>query len=143
MNKAQQRAIKYVNTLNEIIETTQQVQEKLNPGYQEIKAALEQENLINMDASHYLQIQSSFQMGTDEYAELTKKLQQTKAPARIMGVNMLLVDAYKDYVVACQSMVDSMHDDRTVDQEQFLAAEQAQDKATDLISKHLQKMNQM
>ncbi|UQS81835.1 hypothetical protein MOO45_06445 [Bombilactobacillus folatiphilus] len=141
MNKMQQRALHYANTLNDVLQKTQEIQEDLNPKFQEIKTALDNDQLVEMASSHYLQIQGDFQHGTDEYAKLTQKLAALKAPAKIMGVHLNLVHSYQAYVQACQQMIDSMKDDRTVDQEAFKASELAQDQATDEMTKCLQRMN--
>ncbi|RHW45132.1 hypothetical protein DS832_08450 [Bombilactobacillus bombi] len=143
MNQAQKRAITYAHVLNEVIEDTQKIQDDLNPKFQQIKEALATGNLIDMKSSEYLKIQGDFQSGTDEYAKLTDKLHNAKAPAKLMGVHLSLVQAYKDYTQACQDMINSMKDDRTVDESAFAASEEAQDQILDKIGKYLMKMNQM
>lgn len=139
-NKAQQRAIKYAQTLNDVLQRTQEIQEELNPKFQEIKTALQKNELEQMQSAHYLTIQGDFQHGTDEYAQLTQQLADLRAPARFMGIHMNLVQAYRAYVQACQQMIDSMKDNRTVDLEQFQQSEQDQDQATDEIAKCLQRL---
>ncbi|MBA1434699.1 hypothetical protein [Bombilactobacillus bombi] len=143
MNRAQKRAVTYARILNEVMEKTQEIQEDLNPKFEQIKAALAAGNLTEMKSSEYLKIQGDFQKGTDDYARLTEKLQAVQAPARIMGVHLSLVEAFQEYVKACQDMIDSMKDDRTVDLAAFQASEQSQDQILDKISKYIIRMNQI
>lgn len=143
MNKTQQKARHYSQVLNQVIERTQAIQEELNPQFEEVKTALANDQLTAMKSSHYLEIEGQFQHGTDEYQQLAAQLQQATPPAKLMGLNFSLVKVYREYVAACQAMIDSMKDDRTVDISAFKAAEAAQDQTTTAMGKILVKMNQI
>ena len=121
MNRMQQRAVNYARVLNDVIEKMQSIQDDLNPKFEKIKTALADGNLTAMKSSEYLKIQGDFQR----------------------GIQLSLVQALQNYTQACQSMIESMKDDRTVDESAFQAAEEAQDLYLDKISKYLMKMGQL
>ena len=143
MNHMQQRAANYARVLNDVIEKMQSIQDDLNPKFEKIKTALANGNLTAMKSSEYLKIQGDFQRGTDDYSKLAEKLHSVKAPAKLMGIHLSLVQALQNYTQACQNMIESMKDDRTVDESAFQAAEEAQDLYLDKISKYLMKMGQL
>lgn len=143
MNRMQQRAANYARVLNDAIEKMQSIQDDLNPKFEKIKTALAAGNLTAMKSSEYLKIQGDFQRGTDDYGKLAEKLHSVKAPAKLMGIHLSLVQALQNYTQACQNMIESMKDDRTVDEPAFQAAEEAQDLYLDKISKYLMKMGQL
>lgn len=143
MNHMQQRAANYARVLNDVIEKMKSIQDDLNPKFEKIKTALANGNLTAMKSSEYLKIQGDFQRGTDDYCKLAEKLHSVKAPAKLMGIHLSLVQALQNYTQACQNMIESMKDDRTVDESAFQAAEEAQDLYLDKISKYLMKMGQL
>ncbi|MGR3741280.1 hypothetical protein [Companilactobacillus sp. DQM5] len=142
MNQMQKKAMAYANTINDMIQKTQEVQERLNPKFEEIKKAIDNNKLKDMKSSDYLEIQGDFQKGTDEYKKIAKVMHEVKAPARLMGIQHNLAVTYDEYAAACQDMVDSMKDNRDVDIEAFNNAELKQEEATDKISKYIQKIFQ-
>lgn len=142
MNPAQKRALQYGNTVNDTVQKTQEVQEKMNPQFEIIKEALDNGKLKDMASSEYLEIQGDFQTGTDEYKKLAQVMHDAKAPARLMGTHHNLAKAYDEYAQSCQDMVDSMKDNRDVDVDAFTEAEAKQEEATDKISKYIQKIFQ-
>lgn len=142
MNQMQKRAMAYMNAINQMIEKTQEVQEHLNPLFEEITQAIEKKTLKDMQSAKYLEIQGEFQEGTNEYKKIAKNMKTVKAPAKLMGIQYNLTAAYVEYGDACQAMVDSMKDNRDVDLEAFNAAEERQEAATDKISKYIQRIAQ-
>lgn len=143
MNKTQQRAIRYAQLINGMIQNLEDNQTDLNGDYERLKKAIEADKVAEISAADYWAIQEHFQKGTDSYQDQLTKLKKGQAPARIMGTQHLLVDAYTKFVDGCQAMVDSMLDDRTIDVDKFNQAEQAQDLATDKIGKYIQKITQL
>lgn len=143
MNQAQKRAVNYVRTLNDVVDKTQETQKKLNKQFEVIKKAMNDGTLKDMKSADYLSIQGEFQSGTDEYAKLADRLSNAKAPAKLFGINLSLVQSYRDYVKSCQAMIDSMKDDRTVDKAAFEQSENDQDVASAEMTKHILKMNSL
>ncbi|GKQ43146.1 hypothetical protein RD055328_10690 [Companilactobacillus sp. RD055328] len=142
MNPAQKKAIQYANTVNDAVQNTQEVQEKMHPQFEVIKKAIDENTLKDMLSSKYLEIQGDFQQGTDEYKKIAKVMHEAKAPARLMGTHHNLANVYDEYAQSCQDMVDSMKDNRDVDIEAFTIAEKKQEEATDKISKYITKIFQ-
>lgn len=143
MNKTQQRAIRYAQLINGMIQNLEDNQTDLNGDYERLKKAIEADKVAEISSADYWAIQEHFQKGTDSYQDQLAKLKKGQAPARIIGTQHLLVDAYGQFVEGCQTMVDSMLDDRTIDVAKFDEAEQAQDQATDKIGKYIQKITQL
>lgn len=142
MNPTQKKAMIFANTINNAIKVTEEVQERLNPFFEELKAAMDADKVKEMESAKYLEILSEFQDGTDEYKKIADSLSKIKAPARFMGVHHNLTSAYKAYAVACQDMVDSMGDDRVINVEAFNDSELRQEKESDSIAKYIQKIFQ-
>lgn len=142
MNSTQKRAFDYGNKINELIQRTQEVQEKMNPQFEIVRKAIDDNKLKDMAAPEYLQIQGDFQQGTDDYKKIAKEMHSAKAPAKLMGTQHNLAATYDEYAQSCQDMVDSMQDNRDVDIDAFNEAEQKQEIATDKISKYIQKIFQ-
>ncbi|WP_416353292.1 hypothetical protein ACNAN0_10940 [Agrilactobacillus fermenti] len=143
MNKTQQKAVRYAQLINDLVENLEKNQSDLNPDFEKLKAAIQQDTVKDIPADDYWQIQEHFQQGTNNYQADLEKLQHGQAPARLVGTHHLLLHAYEDFVAGCQQMVDSMLDDRTIDTKAFDTAEQAQDAATEKIGKYIQKLTQL
>lgn len=143
MNQTQKKAIEYARTINNMVQKTQEVQERLNPQFEIIKQAIDNKKVAELDVDKYGAIKADFQKGTDEYKEVAQELHNAKSPAKLMGVHHKLVVAYDDYSNACQDMVDSMKDTPEIDVPAFETAEDKQEKASDAISKFIQRISQL
>ncbi|WP_270330067.1 hypothetical protein [Lapidilactobacillus dextrinicus] len=139
-NKMQQKAMRYGSVINRVIEETEQTQEKLDPMFKELKTKLDAQDMASLSADRYNEIRQGFAAGTQTYDELLQQLNQAQAPARLMGNHHLLVAAFSDFVKGCQAMTESLHNDQSVDVDQFAQAEKDQDDATERLSKYLTKI---
>ncbi|MFD1465786.1 hypothetical protein ACFQ4L_06900 [Lapidilactobacillus mulanensis] len=139
-NKMQQRAMNYGNLINNVIEQTEQMQEKLDPLFKELKEKLSSNDLASLSTDRYQEIRQGFAEGVQVYDELLGRLDKAQAPARLMGNQKLLAGAFRDFVAGCQEMTESLNDDQTVDREKFDAAEAKQDESTERLSKYLTKI---
>lgn len=142
MNQAQKKAMEYARVINNMVQKTQEVQERLNPQFETIKTALDSGKVADMKADEYTAIKVDFQKGTDEYKAVAETLHVAKSPAKLMGMHHNLATAYDRYAQACQDMVDSMKDTPEIDKSVFEAAEKNQEEASDEISKFIQKISQ-
>lgn len=143
MNKTQQKAVRYAQLINEMIQNLQDNQSDLNDDFEKLKQAIKADTVADIAANDYWAIQEHFQKGTDSYrAELTK-LRKGQAPAKLMGTHHLLVNAYETFAEGCQAMVDSMLDNRTIDAAKFTESEKIQDSASDKIGHYVQKITQL
>lgn len=142
-NKLQQRALHYGNTINHVIEQTEEMQEKLDPMFQELKEKITSQDLASLSTDRYQEIRQGFAEGVQVYDELLTNLDQAQAPARLMGNHRQLVKAFRDFVEGCREMTESLREDQTIDQPQFYAAEAKQDESTERLSKHLARIGQL
>lgn len=142
MNQAQKKAMEYARVINNMVQKTQEVQERLNPQFEIIKTALNSSKVADIKVDEYIAIKADFQKGTDEYKAVAETLHAAKSPAKLMGMHHNLVTAYDRYAQACQDMVDSMEDTPEVNKAAFESAEKNQEEASDDISKFIQKISQ-
>ncbi|MCI2172119.1 hypothetical protein [Schleiferilactobacillus perolens] len=143
MVKAQQKFLLYAKTINDLVDGMTSLQEKMDPDFQTVKNAITEDAVKEMPEDKYMKIIENFTKGTDGYRDLLATLQKSTVPARLMGNHHLFMTAFRDFIAGCQAMIDSMHDDRTIDVAAFDDAEKAQDKATDEIGKYLGRVNQL
>lgn len=139
MTKAQQKILRYARIIDDLIANTQQTQADLNPLFETLKANINN-NKANINATDYVKTLTAFKKGTTTYQLQLDKLTNAEAPARFLGVHHSLVTAYQNYVNGCQKMIDSMHDDQTIDEKQFFDAETQQNQANLKITHYLQKL---
>lgn len=139
MTKAQQKMLRYARIIDDLIANTQQTQAYLNPLFEALKPNIDN-NKANISATDYAKTLTAFKKGTATYQLQLDKLANAEAPARFLGAHHSLLAAYRDYVAGCQEMVDSMHDDQTIDEKQFFDAEKQQDQANLKITRYLQKL---
>jgi len=143
MNAAQKRAMQYGNLINNTVQTIQEEQDTLNPGFEKLRDALDRSKVEDMDAVEYVKIQKDFAKGTKNYQETLAKLEKGKAPARLMGTHISLVSAFRNYVEGCADMTASIGEDKKIDRHQFNEAEKKQDEYMDKFSKYIQKLTDL
>lgn len=144
MNKAQQKLVRYGNLIAAVVRGMEAEQEALNPKFEQLRTAIDEDKLADINADDYAATKSAFAEGTATYQQQLDSLTTADAPARLMGNHKLLVAAYTDFVAGCQAMTDSLGKDKaSLDVAAFNAAEQAQDAATEQIMKHLQRVSQL
>lgn len=139
MTKEQQKMMRYAHVIDDLIANTQKIQAELNPLFEELKKNIK-DNKANLANDTYEKTLNAFKQGTADYQLQLDKLANAVVPARFLGAHHSLVAAYRDYVAGCQKMVDSMHDDATIDEQQFFAAETQQNNANLKITRYLQKL---
>lgn len=131
----------YAKEINEIVQATEQMGERLHPSYEEIRTALDEKTMADFDPSHLSEIHELFKEGTQFYKLNLEKISLLKPPAKVMGNHKSFQKAYVDYVAGCQEMTDSLLPQ--VNEEAFDAAEKKQDAATDTIYKTIQKITNL
>lgn len=140
MNKNQQKMVAYGRLIDNVMGRVEEIQDRLNPEYEELRNAIDNDKVSDIAVDRYAEIQKDFADGTAEYAALEQQLAAGSAPARLMGNHKLMVKAFTAFVAGCQAMTDSLGADKVVDVAAFNAAEAEQDQQTELITKHLQKI---
>lgn len=127
----------YSKKLNDFIKETENIADAMDPFYQQVKKSLEtKENLL---AEDLVKVKTNFQEGVAKYSALLEDMNQVKAPAKSMGMHKKLISVFKKYIEDCQKMVDAISETQ-VNEELFLASEQAQDVTSDDLAKCLQRL---
>ncbi|MBM7710678.1 hypothetical protein [Enterococcus xiangfangensis] len=131
----------YAREINEIVQNTEKMGERLHPSYEEIRQAIDDKKITEFDQEKLSEIHELFKEGTQFYQLNLEKIGLLKAPAKVMGNHRSFEKAYAQYVIGCQEMTDSLLP--TVDEAVFNAAEKKQDDATDTIYKTIQKITNL
>lgn len=124
----------YVQKINDIVKETEEVGEKMNVYYEEIRVAIDEDNVSEVTPERITEIRTIFENGTKEYTLLLEKASQLRPPARVIGIHKKFERSYIDYLEGCKEMVASLNAEKGIDIALFNASEERQDKATDDIS---------
>lgn len=143
MNKSQQKVVTYAKMINEVVEKTEETGTSLNPFYEQVKKAIDDDKLSEMKSSEYQKILDEFTAGVETYKELLAQVDAAIAPPRVMGVHRLFQKAYQIYYDGCVSMLESLHDNQTCDAKAFDAAGEIQDQASDDMSHHIDRISKL
>ncbi len=134
----------YIQKINDIVTTSEDIGEEMNPSYEVIRTAIDSDKLADVSAEELKATHELFSNGTEKYRGLLAEIKGLKAPAKVMGIHKKLEKSFTAYVEGCQAMVDSIDlDNNTVNQELFNTAETNQDAATDEISFCIQRVTQL
>lgn len=131
----------YAREINDLIQNTEQMGDKLHPSYEKIRNAIDHDQTADLDDKTLAEIHELFEKGTAVYRQLGKQIGLLKPPAKVIGNHKRLEKAYLQYVAGCQEMTDSLQP--SLDQKAFDLAEQKQDEATDTIYKTIQKITNL
>lgn len=131
----------YAREINDIVQNTEKMGEKLHPSYEEIRTAIDEGKINEIDPEQLKDIHELFQEGTEYYRINLEKINLLKPTARVMGNHKLFEKAYRNYVDGCQLMTDSLVPE--VNPASFDEAEKQQDAATDTIYKVIQKITNL
>lgn len=132
----------YVQTINDIVQDTEQIGETMNPDYEVIRQAIDEEKLSELTPEKMAGTIESFQEGTAKYKAMLKKIGTLRPPAKVMGIHKKFERSYQKYVAGCEEMILSLQED-AIDTELFNASEKKQDEATDEISFAIQRMTKL
>ena len=134
----------YLQVINAVVTESENVGEKMNPSYEIVRNAIDEENLSDLTVEQLTDIKSHFSEGTEEYRVMENTLSHLKAPVRVLGIHKKLEKAFKESVEGCQEMIDSIDaENAKVDSEAFDLSEAKQDAATDGISFCIQRITQI
>ncbi|MDH6365743.1 hypothetical protein M2139_002763 [Enterococcus sp. PF1-24] len=131
----------YVQSINDVVTETETIGEKMHPGYEKIRKAIDDNDLKSISADELSEIAKLFKEGTKSYQLLLNRISKLRAPAKVMGIHKKFEKAYINYVAGCEEMISSIEAADGVDQELFNASEQKQDEASDIIMFTIEKMS--
>lgn len=131
----------YVQKINDIVKNTEAIGEEMNPCYEEIRQAIDKEDVASISDERRDAIVSIFKEGTNQYVAMQQTVRTLRPPARVMGIHKKFERSYNDYVQGCEEMIASL--ENGIDVAAFDAAEQKQDEATGAISFSIQRMTSL
>lgn len=133
----------YVQKINDIVKETEEIGEKMNVYYEEIRTAIDEDKVTDLSPERIAEIHTLFENGTKEYAILLERASQLRPPARVMGIHKKFERSYIEYLEGCNEMVASLDAEKGVDIALFNNSEEKQDKATDDISFAITRMSNL
>ncbi|MFC6180264.1 hypothetical protein [Lactiplantibacillus daowaiensis] len=134
----------YMPVLTKVIETTEKMGEQMNPSFEKIRQAIDDDAVAKMVPAEFNDIQMEFTDGTEQYQTNLANLKKAPVPARLIGKHRNLIAAYETYVEACAAMTASLNiEDTTVDVAAFNQAEKDQETAMDHVSTDVQRIMAM
>ena len=134
----------YVQKINDVVTTSENVGEEMNPSYEKVRTAIDNDKLSDLTTDELKEVKELFLSGTNKYRELLAEITSLKAPAKVIGIHKKLEKSFTEYVEGCQEMVDSIDAEAaSVNVELFNTSETKQDEATDTISFCIQRVTQL
>lgn len=130
----------YVQTINDIVKTTEDIGEVMNPYYEEVRQAIDKNKVNDLTAERIAEIQAKFKEGTEKY-ELMLKSRNIKTDATSTWHSQKFQHAYTEYVAGCNEMILATDPETGIDAELFNASEEKQDQATDELTFAITRMS--
>lgn len=132
----------YVQKINDIVKDTEAIGEKMNPNYEVIRQAIDEDKLTELTPESLAETTAIFEEGTGKYREMFRTIGELSPPAKVLGIHKKFERAYENYVAGCEEMIASIKEGK-VDVAAFDAAETKQDDATEVISFSIQRMTNL
>ena len=124
----------YVQTINDIVKTTEDIGEVMNPYYEEVRQAIDKNKVNDLTAERIAEIQAKFKEGTEKVGTL-------KPTPQVLGIHKKFQHAYTEYVAGCNEMILATDPETGIDAELFNASEEKQDQATDELTFAITRMS--
>lgn len=134
----------YMPVLSKVIESTEKMGEQLNPLFEKLRQAIDNDQVAAMVPAEFNDIQMEFSDGTEQYQKNLAQLKKVSVPVRLMGRHRNLVAAYDAYAQACAAMTASLDiKTQTIDVDAFNQAEKAQETEMAHVSNNVQRIMNM
>lgn len=131
----------YVQTINDIVKTTEDIGEVMNPYYEEVRQAIDKNKVNDLTAERIAEIQAKFKEGTEKYELMLKKVGTLKPTPQVLGIHKKFQHAYTEYVAGCNEMILATDSETGIDADLFNASEEKQDQATDELTFAITRMS--
>ncbi|MFV0560636.1 MAG: hypothetical protein ACK5NA_07970 [Enterococcus sp.] len=131
----------YIQKINQIVQETEAIGEKMNPSYEEVRGAIDAHTTDQLSEEHLAEIKEFFEDGTSKYKAMLQQVSTLRPPAKAMGIHKRFEKSYMKYVAGCEEMIQSITNG--IDSTAFDAAEAKQDEATDKLAVSIQKMTNL
>ncbi|MGX7417995.1 hypothetical protein ACWOFR_04230 [Carnobacterium gallinarum] len=134
----------YAQAVNTAITDTEEIGESLNPHFEVLKEALDQNKVTELSVEQLTTIKEKFAEGTEKYRGINTILVGLKAPVKVLGVHKQLLKSYSEFIRGCQEMTDSIDAEKqAVDTEVFTSSEAVQDVSSDSMMKTIQRITKI
>ncbi|MFB9768540.1 hypothetical protein [Lactiplantibacillus modestisalitolerans] len=134
----------YMPVLSKVIESTEKMGEQLNPFFEKLRKAIDDDAVAAMVPAEFNDIQMEFSDGTEQYQQNLNQLKRAQVPVRLMGRHRNLVTAYEAYAKACAAMTASLDiENQKVDVAAFNQAEKDQEEQMAHVSGDVQRIMNM
>ncbi|CAJ1225495.1 hypothetical protein [Lactiplantibacillus xiangfangensis] len=131
----------YMPVLSKVIESTEKMGDQLNPLFEKLRQAVDDNAVAQMVPAEFNDIQMEFSDGTEQYQKNLAQLKKAQVPVRLIGRHRNLLAAYETYTNACAAMTASLNvDDQTIDVDTFNQAEKDQEAAMERVSGDVQRI---
>ena len=77
----------YVQTINDIVQDTEKIGETMNPDYEVIRQAIDENKLQELTSEQMAQTLTTFREGTDKYQAMLEKITRLRPPAKVLGIH--------------------------------------------------------
>lgn len=114
----------YFQNISDIMTQTEEMGAKMNPSYEEIVKAMEEDTLSD---ELLAKVHTIFEEGVEAYQQKVKSLRNIKAPVKLMGLHQNFLKAYEEYVEGCTGMYEAVDPERGFNKELFHQSEIKQD----------------
>ncbi|MFT8527167.1 MAG: hypothetical protein ABF703_04085 [Oenococcus sp.] len=98
--------------LQEFLNRVDQINEKVNPSYIKLKAALDDHKLAEMPDADFKEIAADFYDASEAYEKEALVLENLQVPVQLLGMKTNLVGYFHDYVLSTQEMAESLDPDK-------------------------------
>ncbi|MGX6961705.1 hypothetical protein [Vagococcus xieshaowenii] len=134
----------YAQTINKVVEITEQTGEAMNPFFETVRQAIDNGTVSELTETQYKEIKEAFGTGLDNYKKLSTMLTGQKAPIKVVGIHKKFEKTYADYITSCQAMIDSLGDTPAdLDVEKFNHSEEQQDDVTETLAFCVQRLSNL
>ncbi|GMA69502.1 hypothetical protein GCM10025879_07480 [Leuconostoc litchii] len=118
----------YVQTLQQVLTTTQDTADRVAPFFTKLDDAKEDNAIVDMPVAEFSEIKAEFEDAVVAYQENARILNNVQAPIRLLGLHKSLAKNYTAYAEATKMMSDALNTtNQTVDDALYVKSEEDQE----------------
>lgn len=134
----------YAQKINQVVETTEQTGEAMNPFFELIRQAIDKGTVAELTEAQYSEVKEAFNKGLENYKKLLVVLNNQTAPIKVIGIHKKFEKTYEDYISSCQMMIDSLGETpQDLAVEAFNQSEEQQDDITETLAFCVQRLSNL
>lgn len=131
----------YFQMINDIISDTETEGAKMHPYYEKLRKAIDENTALSQE--ELAKIELIFEEGCAAYDQYQAKLENLKAPVKLLGVHTNFVKYYRAYVQACHEMLKAVNPEEGLNVARFNQSEKDQDEYSQKTSQTVARMATM